>query len=211
MGAEEAAEQDAAAGVGDAVASHAVGGAAVGVGDAVGGAAAGVGDPVASRGATARRRPAANAGAAAGRGGRARPKTGLLARVRAIAAETSSKANALKEGDLVMVTEAAPVSDWRGSKCVITKMCKKQAEVKCLSGAKEGITKKIKFDLLMKTEASDNVAVAASSLAANPDEVSGEDDADEHVSDNETRTSAGNGRKLAAMLLADPNEFSPME
>ena len=69
----------------------------------------------------------------------------------------------------------------------------------------------IKFDLLMKTEVSDRVAVEASGHAANRDEVSGEDDADEDVSDNEPTNSAGNGRKLAEMLLTDPAEFSDID
>ena len=172
----------------------------------VGGAAAGsggVGGAAARVGAVARRGAAAGGGAAGmGGGARTRPKGGLLggARARMQAAMQARGAAAWKEGDLVIVTEAAPLA-WRNTNGVITRLCKKQAEVKVLDGPKKGLQKMIKFDLLMKTEVPDEAAEEEG-------EAGGGSETDKEMDDTDPKTSAGSGRKLAQLLMTNPGDWS---
>ena len=103
-----------------------------------------------------------------------------------------------------MVSDKAPKADWRNVNAVITKLCKKQVEVRVTDGPKKDLSKMIKYDLLVK-KAPDEAVPPEDDMEVAPPE--GETD-DSVVAAAERKPAPNNGENLAKLLLSAPGEFS---
>ena len=105
-----------------------------------------------------------------------------------------------------MVSDQAPKADWRNVNAVITKLCKKQVEVRVTDGPKKDLSKMIKYDLLVKKAPDDAVQPKASDdKEVEPPEVETDDSV---VAAAERKPAPNNGENLAKLLLSAPGEFS---